>query len=107
MNPSARRLRNVLGALIACIALGCVRDSRYRELQQRGDEIVTKIEQFRRDSARLPQSLTAIGVEETESGPLYYDKRSDTTYIVWFGTTLGESVIWSSVTRRWDPSSHR
>ena len=49
-----------------------------------GNEVVSKIENFRKVKGRLPNSLTEIGIEETESGPIYYKKESETKYTLWF-----------------------
>ena len=107
MSSAENPLRAILIAIITCASLACSRTSRDADLRRRGDEIVTKVEQFRRDSARLPRSLPELGIEEKEVGPIHYEKRSDTSYVVWFGATLGESVIWDSGTRRWDPPARR
>lgn len=67
----------------------------------KGNEIVSKIENFRKEKNRLPNSLTEIGIEETESGPVYYRKESESKYILWFGKELGESVTYDSETKQW------
>jgi hypothetical protein len=76
---------------------GIDRKARIRE----GNRIVTKIESFRRDKGRLPNTLSEIGIEEKEEGPFYYEKKSEGKYVLWFGTTLGESVTYDSDTRKW------
>ena len=67
-----------------------------------GQKVIAKIEQFQRDQGRLPSSLAEIGIRETESGPIYYEKKEERRYIVWYGTTLGESVTYISEIRKWD-----
>jgi hypothetical protein len=42
-----------------------------------------------------------MGLEDSESGPVYYQKTTDSTYIVWFGTVLGESATYKSSTKKW------
>jgi hypothetical protein len=74
----------------------------YEEKLRSGNETVAKIEKFRSDKGRLPNLLSEIGIVETESGPLYYRKESETKYIVWFGKELGESVTYDSETKKWD-----
>ena len=76
---------------------GVDRKARIRE----GNEIVTKIESFRRDKGRLPDTLSEIGIKEKEEGSFYYEKKSEVKYVLWFGTTLGESVTYDSETRKW------
>ena len=39
---------------------------------------------------------------ENEDGPVYYEKINDGVYILWYGTTLGESNIYNSKKQRWE-----
>ena len=66
-----------------------------------GNEIVNKIENFKKDKGKLPETLSETGIEEKEEGPIYYRKQHETKYILWFGTTLGESVTYNSDTKEW------
>ena len=71
------------------------------EKLEKGKEIVKKIENFKNDKGKLPESLAEIGIEEREEGPIYYKKESETKFMLWFGTTLGESVQYNSDTKQW------
>ncbi len=66
-----------------------------------GNEIVNKIENFKKDKGKLPETLSEIGIEEKEEGPIYYRKKSETKFVLRFGTTLGESVTYNSNTKEW------
>ena len=68
---------------------------------EKGNEAITKIENFRNKNGKLPNSLSEIGIAETESGPIYYEKKSESKYILWFGKELGESVTYDSDTKQW------
>lgn len=74
---------------------------REQNLRNEGNQVIAKIESFKKDTDRLPNSLKDIGIEEKEEGPVYYRKTSDTTYKIWFGTSLGESVAYDSEKREW------
>jgi hypothetical protein len=76
-------------------------ESRTTKLQRQGDSLIHLIENYRLQTGKLPASLTELGVPETESGPLYYQRKNATIYEVWFGTSLGESRTYSSLTRKW------
>jgi hypothetical protein len=89
----ARTFVLILLSLVCCIACGPTK-------QKLGAEAVSKIEDFKRVHGRIPNSLLEVGVREDESGP-YYCRTSDEDYIVWYGTTLGESVQYSSKTKYW------
>ena len=73
----------------------------YGEKLKAGNERVAKIEKFRNEKSRLPNSLSEIGIVEDESGPIYYRKESETKYIIWFGKELGESATYDSETKKW------
>lgn len=70
--------------------------------KRQGEEVIQKIEEFKIKNHRLPISLSEIGIRETEEGPIYYNKISETKYKVWFGAELGESVSYDSETKQWD-----
>lgn len=71
------------------------------DLKIDGEVLIEEIETFLEEKGHLPENLNELGREETESGPLYYLKKSETHYIVWFGTTVGESVTWDSEEAAW------
>jgi hypothetical protein len=81
----------------AVFTFACANDEKLKQ----GNEVAAKIEKFRSEKGRLPNSLSEIGVVETESGPIYYKKESETKYILWFGKELGESSVYDSETKQW------
>lgn len=86
----------------AIVFTSCSAGSESRRLRE-GSEIINKVENFKKDKGRLPNSLSELGIEEKLDGPIYYNKRSDTKYVVWFGTSLGESVTYDSDSKKWEP----
>ena len=70
---------------------------------EKGNEIVNKIENFRRENGKIPESLTELGIEVKEEGPIYYRKESGSRYVVWLGRELGESVTYDSDIHEWKP----
>jgi hypothetical protein len=67
-----------------------------------GNRVVKEIQAFQRAHGRLPNSLSEIGEPEDESGPVYYQKQDDGSFIVWFGLRLGESEVYESKTGGWE-----
>jgi len=65
-----------------------------------GNEIVARVESFRKSHAHLPDTLQEVGMDE-EHLNVFYRKMSEDEYIVWFGLTLGESETYSSLTKKW------
>ena len=80
-----------------------LRDARDNELKKEASELVIKIESFRKHNGRLPESLSELGIKETEEGPLYYDKQDSINYNLSFGTSLGESETYHSDSKKWTP----
>lgn len=63
----------------------------WSEVRQ-ANKVIASVNSFKSYHDRLPDTLADVGLEDSESGPVYYQKSSDSTYIVWFGTGLGESA---------------
>jgi hypothetical protein len=73
----------------------------YGQKMKQGNNVVLRVEKFKTDKGRLPNNLTEIGIVETESGPIYYEKKTESKFILWFGKELGESMIYDSETKEW------
>jgi hypothetical protein len=67
-----------------------------------GNELIQRIESYRREHRRLPDSVEETGIRNPDALRVFYQKCSDDRYIVWFGTTLGESMTYTSETRKWE-----
>ncbi|MER3427610.1 MAG: hypothetical protein C4334_05845 [Pyrinomonas sp.] len=79
----------------------CLFSKQEAKLIEEGNRVVAKVEAFRKQRGKLPDSLQEIGIEEKLEGPLFYEKIGDNEYRLWFGTELGESVTYNSETRKW------
>lgn len=66
-----------------------------------GDKLVARIESYHQQQGRLPESFEDLGMSVSESDKYFYEKCNIDQYIVWFGTTLGRSMTYSSSTREW------
>jgi len=66
-----------------------------------GEEIYLKIVQYQKTNGRLPDKLDEIGIEEKMEGPIYYNKQTDSTFIIYYGGGLGESIIYDPKTGKW------
>jgi len=75
----------------------------WRDRIREGQELVVKVETFRQENHRLPESLEEVGIRVPDSPSLYYKKCNDSQYLVWFGTTLGESMTYNPARREWEP----
>jgi hypothetical protein len=67
-----------------------------------GHEIVSRVETFRvQHNGRLPENLQEVGIDDSNLG-VFYRRISADEYCVWFGTTLGESEVYYSRTKKWE-----
>jgi 3-deoxy-D-manno-octulosonic-acid transferase len=65
-----------------------------------GNEIVARVDAFRAAHGSLPETLEELGMNDSDLR-VYYRKVSGDEYVVWFGAySVGESVIFNSLTRR-------
>ncbi len=94
-------MKGLLTFLLATIICFTISGCGSAEKIAKGKEVVAKIEKFRNEKGRLPNSLSEVGIAETESGPIYYEKKNESKYILWFGKELGESVVYDSDAKQW------
>lgn len=95
-------MKFIITSIFISIFLSCHENSREVELKSKGNGIVEKIEIYKHKKGRLPNSLSDLGIEEKVEGPIYYNMIDSSKYIVWFGTTVGESITYSSETKKWE-----
>jgi len=93
----SKTIQTILFATLICfVFVGC-----YSYKYAKGNETAAQIEKFRKEKDRLPDSLNEIGIEEKEEGPIYYQKKSESRYELWFGKQLSESTTFDSDTKEW------
>ena len=94
-------------ALITAVSIGLVLlwifwpDPRISEAKRD----IVKIEAYRKVHGRLPETLSEIGVQEDDSGRVYYQQKDEKNYILWYGLSLGESEVYDSRTGGWSEHS--
>jgi hypothetical protein len=70
-----------------------------------GEAINLKTVQYKKSNGRLPDGLNDIGIEEKMEGPIYFRKQTDSTFIIYYGGTLGESIVSYPLTKQWKSDS--
>jgi len=89
--------------ILAMLLFFFITSKREKNLAQRGEDIVEKIEFFRKENHRLPKDLNEIGIlEEENSNALYYDIRNDTSYTVSFMMSIDYNRTYYSDTKQWE-----
>ena len=66
-----------------------------------GNEVAKRIDAFYTKNGRLPLSLQEVGIKEQLEGPIFYQMTDSVDYELWFGTSLGESKVYDSKSRKW------
>ncbi|MCX6232780.1 MAG: hypothetical protein NTZ33_14675 [Bacteroidetes bacterium] len=80
-----------------------LKDSRDNNLINEGNILVNKVEIYKKTNGKLPLTLKEIGIKEDDNYPLFYLIRADSVnYMIWFGTSLGESKTYYSDSKKWE-----
>lgn len=98
-------------AIIVCLVLSvaCVllfsrfwRARNESALMAEGRELIKKVEAYKAKNHKLPQYLSDIKPQIPDDYPLSYASRDGENYIIWFGTSLGESIAYHSDSKKWE-----
>ena len=96
--------------LLFCVWFFYLRFERERQLMREGDILIERIEKFRTEHSRLPNSFKEMGIEETGlmggccgegADLLYYDKIDSLHYIVSFGMSIDYNRTYYSENKQW------
>jgi hypothetical protein len=71
------------------------------ERQEHAELIIEKVEKFKQENGRLPESVAEIGLDDTQMHLSFYQLTSDSTFIVWYGLGVGVSKVYKSKTNKW------
>jgi len=71
------------------------------ENQEYAEMLIEKVETFKKENNRLPKNVSEFGLTEFMDSPAFYQMENDSTYIVWYGLSVGESKIYRSSTKKW------
>ncbi|WP_090230671.1 hypothetical protein [Lutibacter maritimus] len=69
--------------------------------QEYAEMLIAKVETFKKTNNRLPKNVSELGLTEKMDSPAFYQMETNTTYIVWYGLSVGESKIYKSSTKKW------
>jgi hypothetical protein len=63
--------------------------------------IIQEVENYKAMNGQLPANLTELGLEFEVEKEAYYELLTDSTYSVWYGTSLGNSMVYDSKSKIW------
>ena len=72
------------------------------EQQEYAEMLIEKIETFKQVNNRLPKDVSELGLTEKMDSPAFYQVQPDSTYMVWYGLSVGESKVYRSSTKKWN-----
>jgi len=71
----------------------------------RGNAIVRTIEEYKCRNQSFPPNLNELNISAEKIKGFFYEIHNDDRYIIWIGTTLGESIQFDSTEGKWRFSS--
>ena len=78
----------------SCCGIDC-------EKQKQAEHLINKIETYRIENDRIPNSLIDLGFKLNEEDEVYFEKIDEDLYTIWYGTTLGDSNVYYSKSKVW------
>ena len=83
------------------LAIGLCRCAVESTQQEYAIMLIKEVETFKKVNKRLPKDVTELGLTELMASPAFYIMDSDSTYMVWYGVSIGESNVFRSITNKW------
>lgn len=71
------------------------------ERQEYAEMLIENIETFKTKYNRLPKDVSELRLTEKMDSPAFYQIQTDSTYMVWYGLSVGESKVYRSATKKW------
>jgi hypothetical protein len=69
--------------------------------QRAANQVISVINDYLKRTGDLPEDLEKAGVTEDTRTHFFYERLSGKQFRIWFGTTLGTSMIYDSVSMLW------
>ena len=70
--------------------------------KEEGKVVIAKIESFKKDNGKLPESLTEVDKDMNPEGPFIYTKESSTRYTLYAMLSMDRSYEYDSATQKWE-----
>ena len=94
-------MKRIIKILTLVLLFGLYSCEFNNERQDYAEMLIEKIETFKTKNNRLPKDLSELGLIEKMDSPAFYQIQTDSTYMVWFGLSIGESKVYRSATKKW------
>ncbi|MBL7472080.1 hypothetical protein [Robertkochia sediminum] len=94
-------MKRIVKILILILLFGLYGCEFNNERQEYAEMLIEKIEKFKTKNNRLPKDVSELGLTEKMDSPAFYQIQTDSTYMVWYGLSVGESKVYRSATKKW------
>ena len=71
------------------------------DYQEKGTQLIAKIENFKQLEKRLPNTIEELGIEEPMNEGPYYEKKDSVKYVVFFNIGFDNTLIYYSDKKEW------
>jgi len=87
--------------LIVVASVFYLRNTENRNYKAKGKQLIEKVEKYKKEYGKLPESTSDLGVQaEMGEGP-YYEKLDSTNYTVYFNIGFDNTLMYHSDTGEW------
>ena len=94
-------MKRIIKILTLVLLFGLYSCEFNNERQEYTEMLIEKVETFKTKNNRLPKDLSELGLIEKMDSPAFYQIQTDSTYMVWYGLSVGESKVYRSATKKW------
>lgn len=92
------RLKKLLYIFLLILLNSCC--DTFCEREKYAKSLIQKVENYKIEFGLYPENLEVFNIKESEDSPAFYEKTSDSTYIIWYGLGF-ESKVYNSKTKKW------
>lgn len=94
-------MKRIIKILTLVLLFGLYSCEFKNERQEYAEMLIEKVETFKINNNRLPKDVSELGLTEKMDSPAFYQIKSDSTYMIWYGLSVGESKVYRSATKKW------
>lgn len=94
-------MKRIIKILTLVLLFGLYSCEFNNERQEYAEMLIDKVETFKTKNNRLPKDVSELGLIEKIDSPAFYQIQTDSTYMVWYGLSVGESQVYRSATKKW------
>jgi hypothetical protein len=90
-------------SIIICYLPLYLRNKEINDLERQGDDLVQKVEIYKKRNHKLPEYLEDMGINLPDNYPLYYNTTQDSgIYEISFQVRPFKSMVYHSDTKQWE-----